>query len=120
MEAIRDHFIQHRIPTHTWQEVKNIGTVKKESSQAIVDKGCLLVPMANLSYNFYEHKCVRDFMIEIAEYRAQHGQKELFRLFDRLRGGQGKMVMRRLDTIGHQFKSVCFYLTCDRFFIRFF
>ena len=119
MESIKEHFCQHRDVTHTWQEVKVISTEKKEVSQIIVDKGCLLVPMANLSYNFFEHKCVRDFITEVAEYRARTSQNQLWRLFDKLRGGQGKSLMRRLDTISVQFKSVCLYLTCDQFFIRF-
>lgn len=117
VETLRDHFCQHRETQNTWEEVKNLGSVKKEVNQAIVDKGCLLVPMANLAYNFFEKGCVRDFMIEIAEYRASTSQKQLIRLLDKL--GQAKMIMRRLDTISGQFKSVCIYLICDQFLFGF-
>ena len=107
VEAIREHFMQHRKGTDSWKETKHFETAKKDISQTIVDKGCLLIPMCNLSYNFFEHSCVSDFIMELCEHRVRSGQKSLVLLLDKLKGGQGKSIQRRLDAISSDYKNVC-------------
>lgn len=109
METFREHFVLHRgiggkNPTRKQALFERVE--KTEDSQHIVDKAALLVPAANLSYNFFEQRSVRDFIKEICNYRVKTSHQSLCTLLDKLGDTQGRFIRKRLEKITEDFKSV--------------
>lgn len=106
MEALKEHFYLHRQEKKTWVATSAEVKSRKHESQGILDKAALLVPTANLSYNFFERPSVKDFLIDLCEYRVRTSKQAVVDLIEKMAGAEGKNMMRRLDQMTSDFKQV--------------
>ena len=106
VESFREHFLLHRGDKATRRDAKVFESEKKEETSHILDKAALLVPTANLSYNFFARKVVRDFLTELCNYRLKTSHQALLALLDKMGNSQGKHLMKRLDKLTADYKSV--------------
>ena len=84
MEALKEHFFLHRPEKRTWNLTSAEIRSRKQESQVILDKAALLVPTANLSYNFFERRSVKEFLIDLCEYRVRTSKQAVVDLIEKM------------------------------------